>query len=105
MVQITAPEGATIIFDPVMPVDSRITKLAFKQRMTQAERIAIRVAAKNNPVVYDFQDLMDSATFIDLSRQDTIDGITAMESAGLLAEGRASEILTAPIDDLERFRG
>lgn len=87
---------------PVLP--PLITKLAFKQRLKQEERIAIRTAAQANPVVYDFQNLIDSATFVDLSRQDTIDGLTAIESAGLLAEGRANEILTAPIQDHERHK-
>lgn len=85
--------------------NSIVTKLAFKQRLTQAERIAIRAAAAANPVVYDFLDILDSATFVDLHRQDTIDGINAMESAGLLAEGRATEILNAAIQDHERFNG
>jgi hypothetical protein len=87
---------------PIVTVDTRITKLAFKQRLTQAERIAIRQAAAANAQVFDFQDLVDSATFIDLSRQDTIEGVTTLEAAGLLAEGRAAEILTTPIDDSER---
>lgn len=83
--------------------DTRITKPAFKQRLTQAERIAIRAAAQTDPIVYDFLDIMDSATFIDLSRQDTIDGLTAMETTGLLNEGRANEILTTPVEEHERF--
>lgn len=82
-----------------------ITKLAFKQRLTQAERIAIRAAASSNPIVFDFLDILDSATFVDLQRADTIDGINAMEVAGLLAVGRATEILNAPVQDYERFNG
>lgn len=82
-----------------------ITKLAFKQRLTQAERIAIRAAASSNPIVFDFLDILDSATFVDLQRADTIDGINAMEVAGLLAVGRATEILNAPVQDHERFNG
>lgn len=89
--------------DPV--ADKRITKLAFKQRLTQTERIAIRATAQSNPMVYDFQDLVDSATFVDLSRQDTIDGLRALESAGLLEEGRVDQILMAPITELEQFKG
>ena len=98
---ITIPDGA--VLNPPAEPDTRITKLAFKQRLTQSELISIRAAAQENPVVYDFLDILDSATFIDLTRQDTIDGLTAMESAGLLAEGRANEILTAPIEEHERF--
>lgn len=101
---ITIPDGAVI--NPPAEPDMRITKLAFKQRLTQAERIAIRSAAQTNPVVYDFLDILDSATFIDLSRQETIDGLHAIEAiVPEMQEGRANEILTAPIEDHERFNG
>lgn len=93
------------VVTPVTTPDTRITKLAFKQRLSQAERIAIREAAKVNPEVFDFQDLVDSATFVDLSRQDTIDALNTLEAAGLIGAGRANEILTAPIQDIERFNG
>lgn len=84
---------------------TKITKLAFKQRLTQEERIQIRTAASANPVVFDFEDLVNSATFIDLTRSDTIAGLTQLEAAGLLATGRANEILTAPVQDHELFKG
>lgn len=80
-----------------------ITKLAFKQRMTSTERKAIRNAAKTNDTVFDFNDLVDSSTYIDLERQDTIDGLNYLEfSLSILEDGRASEILTDPILDSER---
>jgi len=84
--------------------DMRITKLAFKQRFTQDERIAIRSASETIPQVYDFQDLVNSATFIDLSRQDTIDAVNAIEQLGLIEAGRASIILGPPVEDIERYK-
>ena len=45
---------------------------------------------------------VNAAKYIDLARQDTIDGVTALETAGILASGRASEILNNPIQDIER---
>lgn len=101
--KVTFPAGATIGGEPEL--GTRITKLAFKQRMTQAERVAIRNAAKENDLVYDFQDLLDSATFVDLKRQDTIDGVNQLAQAGLLTEARAEEILTAPVSQDEVYRG
>lgn len=80
----------------------KITKLAFKNRMTQVERIAIRTASQNNPIIFDFLDLVNDAQFIDLSRQDTVEGVNFLESEGLLASGRADEILNAPILDEEK---
>lgn len=93
-------------FEGAEPVqDWRITKLAFKQRFTQGERIAIREAAKTIPEVYDFEDLVDSATFIDLQRSDTVTAVNAIEELGLIGKGRAVDILTAPIQDIEQYRG
>lgn len=86
------------------PAATKITKLAFKQRMTKNERIAVREAAKTNAEVFDFQDLLDSATYVDLDRQDTIDGVNQLEASGLLADGRASEILTAPVEEHEKYK-
>lgn len=85
--------------------DWRITKLAFKQRFTQGERIDIREASKTIPKVYDFEDLVNSATFIDLSRDDTKTAVNEIESVIPLTQGRANEILTAPIQEHERYRG
>jgi len=73
--------------------NSNISKLEFKQRLTQAERIAIRTAAKTDDIVYDFMDLLDSSSFIDLMHVDTIAGVNYLESQGLIATGRATEIL------------
>lgn len=43
-----------------------------------------------------------AASFIDLARPDTRAGVQVLETAGLLAAGRAAEILDAPIADTER---
>lgn len=83
-------------------VDMRITKLAFKQRFTADERIAIREAAAVNPQIYDFEDLVNAATYIDLSRTDTIAAVNAIEQAGLIEGGRAVEIISHPINEIER---
>jgi hypothetical protein len=92
-------------YAPEAAVDMRITKLAFKQRFTAAERIAIREAAKTVPEVYDFEDLVNSAAFIDLARPDTIAAVQHVETAGLIAVGRADVILYAHIEDVERWKG
>ena len=84
-------------------VDMRITKLAFKHRFTQDERIAIR-SAETIPQVYDFQDLVNSATFIDLSRPDTVAAVNAIERLGLIEAGRASIILGSPVEEIERYK-
>ena len=85
--------------------DMRITGLAFKNRMTADERKAIRRAAATDEDVQDFVDLANSATHIDLSLQQTIDSVNALEQFGLIAEGRAAEILSPPVADDEKYEG
>ena len=93
---------------PVIPAPnygSRISRLAFKLRMTANERKAIRVASESNADIYDFMDLLSDSTYIDLTRPETIQGIQTLEAAGLLATGRADEILTAPVTEGEKYNG
>ena len=94
-------QTAGVLADPVP--ETKITRLAFKNRMTQAERIAVRAASDTDPVIFDFMDLVSDAQFIDLSRADTIAGLNYLESQGHLAAGRADEILTNPITEEERI--
>jgi len=94
-----APEPASEV------VDMRITKQKFKLRFTQDERVLIRETAKTNPVVFDFQDLLDSGSHADLKDPVLITGLNAMEQLALIDQGRAVEILTAQILEHERYRG
>ena len=87
---------------PAAVVVRHVTVYAFKARMTAAERVAIRTAAASSPSVFDFMDMADSARYIDLSRAETRAGVLALESGGLLATGRALQILDAPVLDVER---
>lgn len=100
--------------DPIP--DLRITKLAFRNRFAQAEKAAIEFAALDDPSA-SMQARMQSAalraylkdaeaaTFIDLSRQDLADGVNSLEAAGVIAAGRAQEILSHDIADVERYKG
>jgi hypothetical protein len=95
-------------FIEAIPIEPprHITKYAFSMRLTSTERKAIRAAAKVNEDVEDFQELFNLATFIDLDLEDGIAAkLTMLEEAGLLDEGRADEILSAPVQDHERWEG
>ena len=94
--------------------DTKITRLAFRNRFTQAEKVALELASLDNPAgtmeqrqqaaslrVY-LADLA-SSTFVDLARQDTRGGVNALESYGLIAPGRSAEILDSPILPSERY--
>lgn len=74
------------------PVDE-LNKIDFLRLFTQAERITIRQAAKVNPQVEDYQDMLNQATVVRLSDPDIQTGIPALEAAGILVPGRAAQIL------------
>jgi hypothetical protein len=75
------------------PVDE-LHKVDFLRLFTQAERIAIRQAAKVNPIVEDYQAMLDAATVIRLSDADIQEGIPDLEDAMLIGPGRAAQILS-----------
>ena len=69
------------------------TKLEFFDRFTDAEQVAIYDAAKTVTQVQIWLDKFKLASDIDVTDPRTIAGIQALEAAGLLAAGRAAEIL------------
>lgn len=78
---------------PAPPPVRELTKIDYLKRFTQEERIAIRSAAKVNPVAEDYIELLNAATVIHLDDPDTVKGVKTLEAAGLLAPGRAEQIL------------
>jgi len=76
------------------PARRILTKIEFLRLLTQDERIAFRQAAKVSPVMEDFMHLLDSATEVSKDDPDVIKGLNDGEAAGLLAAGRAAEILS-----------
>lgn len=81
--------------------ETKITRLAFLSRFTDAEAITLDLASQGATVeaatMRRYLSKVNAATFIDLSRADTRGGVQALEAAGILAAGRALEILDAPI--------
>ena len=97
-------------FEAVEPVPvpelRRITRLAFLDRFTDAEAVAIDLASMGATVeaasVRRYLSKVNAATFIDLDRADARAGVQALEAGGLLGEGRALEIVDAPVEAHER---
>lgn len=98
---------------PAVPEPQRITRLAFRNRFTTAEKVALEIAALDNPAaamparaqaaaLRASQADLAAATFVDLQRADTRAGVQMLEAAGLLAAGRVLEILDAEITPEER---
>ena len=87
-------------FDPEQPVSDPagprvFTQLQWLKRFSAQERITIRAAAAATPALDDYLKLMDAAQEIDTSDPETIAGVQTLEAFGLLAQGRAEEILNA----------
>lgn len=91
-----------------------ITKLAFRNRFTDSEKTTIELkAAHNESAALNDQQMaaylramlsdQRDATYIDLDRQDTRNGVLQLENYGLIGNGRAIQILDSPINQDEIF--
>lgn len=92
---------------PPVVINWKITRFAFRNRFTSAEKVAVEMACLDNPsetqeqrqqsaMLRSMQKDVEAATYIDLKNQDTRNGVQAMETAGLLTAGRATQILDTP---------
>lgn len=94
---------------PPAPVETKITRLAFMNRFTDAEAIALDLASIGTTIeaasIRRYLSKVNAAEFIDLSRDDTRNGVMGLEAAGMIASGRAAAILDAPVAEIERFKG
>lgn len=88
---------------------TRITKLAFRERFTPTELIGIIAASQlQNTEGYILQILLGNqivATYVDLSRSDTIAGLQELVSFSLLSTDRMAQILTTPPVASEIYMG
>lgn len=76
---------------PAAPAEQWISRTDFLRRLTTQERIAIR--GSTDPVIVDFYDLLQASPEINLKDPLTSQGLDYLTSAGLLASGRAAQIL------------
>ena len=97
----------------VLAPDTRITRLAFRNRFTQSEKVALELAALDDPAATLAQRQQAAAirvhladvsasTFVDLGHDDTRAGVQALKAGGLIGVGRALQILDAPVQSHER---
>ncbi len=85
--------GFTWVVDVVVIAPRRLTSYALLSRFTSAEIEAVLAAAETNAALRVWWEKFKLAASIDLNNADTIAGINAFETAGLLTAGRAAEIL------------
>ena len=88
----------------VLLAQTRLTRLQFRNRFTALEKAQLELAAMDDPSAEPAQRLQSAslrayladlaaAEFVDLADQSTVAGVNALEAAGILAEGRAAEVL------------
>lgn len=87
------------------PIKRVLTRLAFRNRFTPAEKVALYTAAESSVQIKIYLDDLAAATFVDPERPDTIAGVQALEAATIIGPGRAAEILGAPITEEEAWHG
>lgn len=99
-------EGNTLTANGVDPYanELRITKLAFRNRLTTAELFNLYTQLNTNVMLRIIQDNLNVATFVDLSRPDTIAAVQYLVSLGILTSDRAVTVLTTLPTDIERYR-
>lgn len=77
--------------------ERNISGVQYLRRFTQAERITIRAAASQSPELDDYLKLLDitiaQGGVINLNDPDTIAAVGLLEAVGLIAPGRAAEVL------------
>jgi len=78
---------------PAPPPVDELHKVDFLRLFTQAERMAIREAAADNPLIADYQHMLDAATVVRLSDPDIQTGVPLLELGGLIGMGRTAQIL------------
>lgn len=79
--------------------NTQITRLAFRNRFTLAEKRVIYTLAKTNVDIQIFLDDLSATrddTGVDLVNTETMASINFLASAGIITPARASEILNTP---------
>lgn len=92
--ELLACEGHGFFPVPEAAAPRRISRIAFLQRIATAKRIAIRTAAKTDPVIEDFLDLLGATDLIELEHADTLGGVQYLVAQGLLTQGEAEALVS-----------
>lgn len=87
-----------------------ITRLAYRNRFNQTEKVTIKMASlglipeltpQQRAAIAVAEDDIMAAGYIHLDRPETIAGTQALEAAGLIGVGRATAILSPPVYSAE----
>ena len=81
----------------------KITKLGMRRRFTFTELCTLEIAANSVIQVKVLLNNLMVATYIDLTRSDTIAGLGLLVSLGLLTSDRMNQILNNPLTHDEKY--
>jgi hypothetical protein len=92
---------------------SKITVLALRNRFTLIEKTTIELASIDNPneQLADRQEAamirvmladLAAASYIDLTSAELAASLNFLEQSGLIGQGRANEIISAPVIEIEQ---
>lgn len=79
--------------EPVVTIPTSCTALAFMDRFTEAEQLAIVTATMSIPAVKLWYDRLIAATEVIYKDPRVLGGLQALAAAGLIAPSRVDEIL------------
>lgn len=85
--------AATLAYDlplPVRPV--QLSRLEFMSRLTGLERVSIRAAAADDPIIDDFLDMLSMAEFVTLGHPLITQGLAHLVAVELITQARSDEI-------------
>lgn len=74
-----------------------VTPLAFRQRFTNAETVAIYSAASTTVQIQVYLDTLSLARYVDLADPQTNTDLLGLVAAGLLTDARRIAITSAPV--------
>jgi len=89
---VTTPE-LIVIGGEAPPPRTSWTPRDFLGRFTRQERINIRAAARQEPLMEDYLDMLRTARRVYADDIDTLSGMDQLVQAGLITEARRAEIL------------
>ena len=98
--QLVKPEPPAPVEPPAPePTYAKVSPVEFKLLFTPQERVAIKAARANDPVIDDFYDIVEDPrlTFVDLGLQSTQDALSYLVQQGLLTVERRQQILAGQV--------
>jgi hypothetical protein len=98
LVKRPAPEPAPAQ-TPLQVQRPKVSPVEFKLLFTPQERVAIKSARANDPVIEDFMEIVEDPrlTYVDLNLKSTQDALSYLVSKFILTDDRNSQILEGKI--------